>query len=119
MVTSAGWPSLHVHDIGLVHLYFGGDDRHVGDRHQGAAGRVLDAHDHGLAFAHRKVGDDAVVGRGVGRSCRDVRGARQGGIVLLDVALRGIDLRLGLRDPASWPARGLAAEASKAALRLS
>ena len=98
MVTSAGWPSLHVDDVGLVHLDFGGDDRHVGQRHQRAAGRILDADDDRLAFAHRQVGDHAVVGCGVSGLLQDVGGVRQVGAVLRDVAFGGILLRLGLGD---------------------
>ena len=58
-------PELHVDDVGLVHFNLGGDHRGVGDRHQRAARRVLDTDDDGFAFAHRKVGDDAVEGRPV------------------------------------------------------
>src|SRR6266496_4760885 len=35
-----GLAEMHVDDVGLVHLDFGGDHRHVGDRHQGAARRI-------------------------------------------------------------------------------
>ena len=56
--------NLHVHDVGLIHLHLGGDDTHVGERHQRGAFGVLDALDDGLALAHRFVGHNAVEGRG-------------------------------------------------------
>ena len=98
MLTSAGWPSLHVDDVGFVHLDFGGDDGHVGQSHERAARRILDADDDGLAFPHRQVRDHAVVGRGVGGLLQHVGGVRQVGAVLRDVAIGGVLLRLGLRN---------------------
>ena len=38
MVMSAGWSELHVDDVGLIHFDFGGDQRHVRDGHDDAAG---------------------------------------------------------------------------------
>ena len=58
-----GLADLDVDDVGFVHLDFGGDDAHVGEGHQRGAFGVLDADDHGLAFANGHVGDDAVKGR--------------------------------------------------------
>ena len=43
---------LHVHNVGLIHLNFGSDDRHVGNRHDGAGGGILHARNHGFAHAH-------------------------------------------------------------------
>ena len=57
-----GLAELDVDDVGLVDLDLGGDDGHVGERHQGGALGVLDADDDGFAFADGDVGDEAVKG---------------------------------------------------------
>ena len=77
---------LYVDDVGLVHLYLGGYDGHVGEGHDGATGRVLDAHDHGLALTHREIGNHAVIRGGVIGLAEHVRGTAHLRAVLLDVA---------------------------------
>src|SRR5581483_11246157 len=89
---------LHVDDVGFIHLHLGGDDRHVGQRHQGGAGRILDADHDGFAFAHREIGDDAVEGRVVDGLAQDIAGAGERGRRLVDAALGGLLLRALLRD---------------------
>ena len=54
-------------DVSLVDLDLGGDYRHVGERHQGAADGVLDAFDDRLALVHRQIGHDAIEGRDADR----------------------------------------------------
>src|SRR6267378_2164921 len=58
-------PQFYVHDIGFIHLHFDGNDLLVGNGHQGASRRILNAHHHGLAFAYGQVRYHAVKGRGV------------------------------------------------------
>ena len=81
-MTSAGWSEGDVDDVGLVDLDLGGDDGHVGERHQGGALGVLDADDDGFAFADGHVGDDAVEGGdGDGLVERVEVGAQRGHLV--------------------------------------
>jgi len=73
---------MHVDDVGLVDLDLGSNYRHVGNRHQRAARRILDPHHHRLALAHREIGDDAVKRRSVGGFLQHVRNSSQVGLVL-------------------------------------
>ena len=79
---------LHVDDIGFIHVDFSGDDSHISDGHQGAARRVLDAHNHGLTFAHRQVGNHAIKGRNISGLAEHITGAGEAGAGLADVSLR-------------------------------
>ena len=88
----------HVDDVGFVHFDLGGDDRHVGQGHERAAGRILDANHDRFAFPYRQVGDHAVVGRGISGFFQNIGGVGQVGAVKRDVAIGGIFLRLGLGD---------------------
>ncbi len=95
-MTSAGWPVLDVDDVGLVDLDFGGHDAHVRDGHDRGAFGVLNALDHGLAFAHGFVGHHAVKGRDGAGQVQHVLIAAQRGDGRLQVPARGVGLRLGL-----------------------
>ena len=90
---------MHVHDVGLIHLHFGGDDAHVGKRHQRGAFAVLNALDDSFALAHRLVGHDAVEGRGGDGLVQQVLIGLEVGDVGLHVAAGGFGLRLGLVEP--------------------
>ena len=97
---------LDVDDIGLIHLDFGGDQRHVGDGHDEACGRVLNARHHGFADAHRQIGHHAVERADRVVLLQNVVEAGQGGVHLRDAPLRTIELRrrlfalrLHLRQP--------------------
>ena len=91
-----GLAKLHIDDIGLVHLHFRGDHAHVGQRHQGRAGRVLNAGDHRFAFLDRHVGDDTVKRRDRDGFVEHVLIGAKGGNLGLQMAARGFSLRLGL-----------------------
>ena len=92
-----GLAETHVDDVGLIHLDLGRDHGHVGQRHQRAAGRVLDSDDHGLAFAHGEIGDHAVKGRFVSGLLQHVGNTSQVRLILSDVLVARVFLRLGLR----------------------
>ena len=87
-----------VDDVGLVDLDFRGDDGHIGEGHQGGAFGVLDAKDDGLAFADGNVGDEGVEGGAALGEAEGVVAAAQGGDGLVDVAVSGCGLSLGLGD---------------------
>ena len=76
----------HVDDIGLIHLDFGGDQRHVGDGHDDGAVLVLEAGHDGFADADGEVGDHAV--------------ERGEGVVLLQQVVEADQVSLRHRDPA-------------------
>ena len=59
IVTLAGWPICHARDVGLVHVHFGLDHRHIRDRQQHRAGVVHRADDDCLALFDVAAGDDA------------------------------------------------------------
>ncbi len=87
----------HIYDVGFIYLNLGCDDRHIGERHQGAAECVLDADDHGLPFTDRQVGDYAIIRSGVGGLLQHVSDAGESGASLAHVTVGGIVLgfRLG------------------------
>ena len=43
---------VYVYDVSLIYLHFGSDYRHVGERHERAAERILNADDHRLTFTN-------------------------------------------------------------------
>ena len=88
----------HVDDVGLVYLDLGCDDGHVGDCHQRAARRVLNADDHRLAFANREVGDDAIEGRQRHRAVQHILVTPQRRRRLIDASGRGLRLGFCLYD---------------------
>ena len=87
-----------VDDVGLVDLDFGGDDRHVGEGHQGGALGILDADDDGFAFAHGLVGDDAVEGGAADGLVEGIEVGALAGHGLVEVAALGVGLGLGLGE---------------------
>ena len=76
----------HVNDVGLVDFDLGGDDRHVGEGHEGRAFGVLDALDDHLALADGLVGDDAVEGSDGDGSVEVILLGREGGLLGLEMA---------------------------------
>ena len=96
---------LNAHNIGLIHFDFGGDDRHVSDRHQGRPRLVLNPNDGDLPFVYRQVRDDAVERRTYRRLRKHISGANQprtllrdsnsGAVVLLQYLAQ---LRFSLRE---------------------
>ena len=53
---------LHVDDVGLIDLDFGGDHGHVSEGHERRAFGVLNALDDHFTLADRLIGDDAIKG---------------------------------------------------------
>ena len=92
----SGLAEMHIDDVGFIHLDLGCDDGHVGERHQRAAGGILNSHDHSLAFADRKIGDHAIEGRFVGGFLQHIGNPSKVGLILRDVLVHRILLRLGL-----------------------
>ncbi len=94
-----GLADLDVDDVSFVDLDLGGNDAHVGDGHEGRAFGVLNAFNHGLAFADRLVGHDAVKRCDGLREVERVLVGAQGGYSGIEVSASRGGVGLGLVDP--------------------
>src|SRR5271154_3010019 len=90
---------LHVYNIRLVYFHFRCDDRHIRQRHQEAAVRILNSRHHVLTQAHRQVTDDAIYGRYISRFLQNVFGVHQHGTALVHLRTRLSQLRIQRLHP--------------------
>src|SRR5204862_6836709 len=74
----------YIYDVRLIHFYFRRHYRHIRQRHDEAARRVLHSHYDIVAYALRQLADDAVDRRGVRRLVENVLRARKNSLALTE-----------------------------------
>ena len=84
---------MHIHNVGLVHLYLGGDDRQIREGHNGGSLGVLDADHDGLSFPNGDVGDKPVEGSARDGSIENIKVGALTGERLGDLGPLGVGLR--------------------------
>ena len=88
----------HIYDVRFIHLYFRRHYRHIRERHDEAARRVLHSHYDVVAHALRQIAHYAVDRRGVGRLVENVLRARKNSLALAEHRLRLAHLRFQLQN---------------------
>jgi hypothetical protein len=124
MLISAILIEFHVDDVGLVHLHFSSDERHVRDGHDGACRGVLNTGNHGFTYAYGQIGDDSLERSHRVVFSEHVGNTDQRGADLSDAALGSLELGAsldalcaGLAPDRASDSRTAAAAESNSALR--